>query len=562
MRRAALIFITAGVLVTPAAHAQKGIDCKDGRHILLDPDQLRPQYAGTSATTEIKGPLGTSLQVKVEPKVLQQAGQATQQMAQYIDFLALSYNNCAITQAEYQAALEGLNPVKTDSVQLAAILKSIEGGQKNQAKLLTAALQKYARDSEALKQQKDQLDRIEADVNAILQGRTSVPTPMEYREAAEAAGVRKKYRDIADQAGRDYERAFDLLLKGGFKEAADLLQRSANAVPLPETYLAWAQALGAELRWPEATGVIQQGLDRSDAGKDAKVRLGLRDLNTSALINQRKIAQAIAKGQAVKSAAKEMFGPEDLRLAVTINNLATAYTLGGMGVENGSVGIGDFDNAMAEYKESLRILEARFGADSVATATVLGNLGQLSRQSQPKYECDETCPESVPALTESMDYLARALNAACSGAPERSRTDVPRLLGEIGTTLDAQADYSCALQYFDAAIPLAEAAFDQDNPFLANIYYNAAVAQLNSGQFDRALAYTEKAGKTLETLSPAGRVLVQQNIRMQKDIAAGREKLSEYFAPDQHRACRKPSEFQACSLLARPTGAGNAGAVR
>jgi len=138
----------------------------------LNSAQLLPQYSASSVTTILKGPLATRLQVTVDPKTLQVADQATQQVAAYIGLLVESYNACLLSPEEYRTRLAELNPLKAETTRLTRLLGDIKGGQIAQQHSLQLALRKYAQLSQQLAPKLAELDRkveqIKHDVAVIL----------------------------------------------------------------------------------------------------------------------------------------------------------------------------------------------------------------------------------------------------------------------------------------------------------------------------------------------------------------------------------------------------------
>jgi len=86
------------------------------------------------------------------------------------------------------------------------------------------------------------------------------------------------------------------------------------------------------------------------------------------LSQQGKYAQAIYVAQNSIKLAQKTFGPQDARVAASMNNLATLYRI-----------VGRYDDAETYYIQSLTIRENALGPNHRQVATSLNNLAGLYR---------------------------------------------------------------------------------------------------------------------------------------------------------------------------------------
>src|SRR5690348_9936085 len=93
-----LILLLFGLVFSTSTMAAKRVSCPDGEHIEIDIKQIAIQYQGTSFGVTLSGLSALSARLKVEPKTLQIAAEATQQWNEYVKALVGGYNSCAITR--------------------------------------------------------------------------------------------------------------------------------------------------------------------------------------------------------------------------------------------------------------------------------------------------------------------------------------------------------------------------------------------------------------------------------------------------------------------------------
>ena len=130
----------------PEVSAQKKIACPDGDHYEIDIEKIKIQYQATRMEGTLSGLAVLGGRIAVEPKTLQQAAVATQKMNEFIKALVVGFNSCAITNKDYQEAMQRLYPnLNDDAVKLEQFRKELLEGQEVNQKLLQELLERYER---------------------------------------------------------------------------------------------------------------------------------------------------------------------------------------------------------------------------------------------------------------------------------------------------------------------------------------------------------------------------------------------------------------------------------
>ncbi len=131
--------------------AQIKVNCPDGDRYELNLEQVKLQYQATKWETTLSA-LGKMMgTVKVEPKTLQVASQATQQWNQFLQALVTGYNGCAISKAEYNQAIQQIIPgLAGDGKELERLRRASEKGRAIDEARLQKVLNGYVKKLEQL----------------------------------------------------------------------------------------------------------------------------------------------------------------------------------------------------------------------------------------------------------------------------------------------------------------------------------------------------------------------------------------------------------------------------
>lgn len=158
-----------------------------------------------------------------------------------------------------------------------------------------------------------------------------------------------------------------------------------------------------------------------------------------------------------------------------------ATSLGNMWMDAGR-----WDEARAQMETALELIERAHGPDHPLMVLALGDLGAVTRESDP------------PA---ALAYFERSLEAGLRAFGEE-HPDVALALGNIGAVHENRGDPQTALRYFERARRIAEAVYEPGAAKLGLAIFNTGVAEEDLGDRDAALASFTRA---LAIWSPRGR---------------------------------------------------------
>ena len=96
------------------------------------------------------------------------------------------------------------------------------------------------------------------------------------------------------------------------------------------------------------------------------------------LVQQGKYPEAVEAAKRALEVAEETFGPDHLKVAVSLNNLGLLYKIQGRYAEAESL-----------YKRALTIWEEAYGPDDLNVATVLGNMAELYKKTGREDEAEK-----------------------------------------------------------------------------------------------------------------------------------------------------------------------------
>jgi eukaryotic-like serine/threonine-protein kinase len=208
---------------------------------------------------------------------------------------------------------------------------------------------------------------------------------------------------------------------------------------------------------------------------------------------------------------RQVLGPDEPELFVSMNNLATAYRAAGK-----------LDLALPLYEESFRLMKAKRGPDHRDTLGIMGNLA-LAYQAAGKLDLSlSLCEEALqrrqatlglehPDTLVSMTNLAGAYWAAGkldAALPLFEQTlklrqaklgpEHPITLGSMNNlamTYKSIGKLDLALRLFEETLKARQAKLGPDHPDTLVSIHNLATAHHEAGRLDRALPLYEEALK-------------------------------------------------------------------
>ena len=170
----------------------------------------------------------------------------------------------------------------------------------------------------------------------------------------------------------------------------------------------------------------------------------------------------------------EKFGPNDSRLATSLNNLALLYQAQG-----------NYTEAELLFKRSLAISEKALGPEHPAVATNLNNLAGL-------YDAQGKYAQAEPLFRRALAIFEKALG------PEHPA--VATSLNNLGMLYGAQSDYAKAEPLNKRALAIREKVLGPEHPAvatnlnnLAGLYHVQGLYAEAEPLYRRALAISEKA---------------------------------------------------------------------
>jgi tetratricopeptide (TPR) repeat protein len=158
--------------------------------------------------------------------------------------------------------------------------------------------------------------------------------------------------------------------------------------------------------------------------------------------------------------AEDAFGPDDLEVSSTLNNLAILYKY-----------TGHFVQAQSLYRRALRITVAHLGPDHPEVASIYHNLGGLEH-ARGRYRRAEPLARQAVAMREQAlgpDHPAVAADIAA-----------------LAAILDGQGKFDASVPLYHRALSIFEATFGPDHYEIAVNLNNLAVIAFEQGDVAQA----------------------------------------------------------------------------
>ncbi len=198
------------------------------------------------------------------------------------------------------------------------------------------------------------------------------------------------------------------------------------------------------------------------------------NVRVRSLYQQGKYSEGIPAAQEALRVAEATFGPEQVNVATSLNNLAELYNAQGK-----------YAQAEPLYKRSLAIVEKALGQDHPVVATSLNSLAELYR-AQGKYA------EAEPLYKRSLAIREQALGP--------DHPNVAQSLNNLASLYHAQGRYAEAEPVYKRSLGIVEKALGPNHPNVATGLNNLAELYRAQGKhaeaeplYKRSLAIREKA---------------------------------------------------------------------
>lgn len=190
------------------------------------------------------------------------------------------------------------------------------------------------------------------------------------------------------------------------------------------------------------------------------------------LYQQGKYHEAVSVARNALTEAEARYGADSAPTATMLNNLAELYKA-----------IGRYDDALPLIRRALVILRKSFGGEHTATATGMSNLAGLY-QSMGRYD------EALPLYLQALEMDERVLG--------RGHPDTAIGLNNLAGLYAVMGRYNDALPLYQRALALDEKALGADHPSTAVALNNLAGLYLTIGAYDEALPLSRRALKIKE----------------------------------------------------------------
>lgn len=228
-------------------------------------------------------------------------------------------------------------------------------------------------------------------------------------------------------------------------------ETNTAAWPLFRAILPHAESLAA--RFPAGSQPASLGMVQSE--------LGL--FQTS----QGQYDKALMLYQSALAIAEATLRPDDINLAISLDNLATAY-----------LDLGEPDQALPLQQRALPITEAARGRNHPDTAAALNNLAA-----------------TYSALGQTDRALPLGLRALRIKEKTLERNDPSRIfsLNNLAQSYYELGEPDQALPLLQQALAITDAAYGPDHPTTASVLLNLAMIYASLGRADRALPLAQRA---------------------------------------------------------------------
>jgi tetratricopeptide (TPR) repeat protein len=139
---------------------------------------------------------------------------------------------------------------------------------------------------------------------------------------------------------------------------------------------------------------------------------------------------------------------------------------------------GEYNLAIDQYKQALRIKETEFGGDHIKIVNTINNLGSVYN-SQGKYDL-------------AIDQYKQALriNEEATGV---DHIDMAATINNLGNTYNCQGKYDLAIDQYKHALRIYEKKFGVDHISTANTINNLGAMYHRQGQYDLAIDQLKRA---------------------------------------------------------------------
>ena len=354
-----------------------------------------------------------------------------------------------------------------------------------------------------------------------------------FRSAgARTRRVRMAFRRPGERTGNGFARANGVVVSVllWFSPWAKMLEGTCK--------MAWTMARrsAAWKQWGSVTAVLTALLAGGpeagwgQAKPDAAALDEVKRLNDEIikLYGAGKYDPAITLAERTLAIVEKAFGPDDLEVATSLNNLGLLYKAKGdyeraepfyqralatlekvLGTDDGKVATslnnlaalyyakGDYGRAEPLYQRALAIMAKAFGTDHLDVAILLDNLALLYK-TQGDYARAEPLYQRALAIWEK--------------ARGNDHPDVAVSLNNLAALYDTRGDYARAEPLYLRAIAIWEKALGKDNPHLATSLNNLGLLYKAKGDYVRAKALYHRALAIREKALGLGHLDVAQSL--------------------------------------------------
>jgi len=258
---------------------------------------------------------------------------------------------------------------------------------------------------------------------------------------------------------------------------------------------------------PTLATIAESAVER--ARTDDDLRAELQNARAAVLTQQGKYADAEKLFAEVLASRERADGPEHIRVAAALNNLAIALS-----------NLGKNDEALAAHRRALAIKEKVYGPDHPEVAGTLQNMGAILHEEDHYDEAlellrralaiqqkvmGENHPRTADPLNsiglvlkdqgkleEAIDDLERALALREESLGPESPTTASSL-SNLGLAWIEAKDYNRALDYLQRSLAIREKVLGPDHPTVAESHNNLSIVYKRLGDFDKALEHQQRA---------------------------------------------------------------------
>ena len=485
-----LSLLLFGLALSTGVMAAKKIPCPDGEHIEIDIKQTAIQYQGTSLGVTLNGLSSLNARLKVEPKTLQTAAEATRQWNEFVKGLVVGYNSCAITKQQYQEGLMTIYPrLEKDGIELEKLHQLIMAKQQIDEKHLQKVLDSYEKSLRTFAKvsgKEIDYERIEAFVERNLEKRLQPISAKVELVASQQVDLQQKFEDQqkefeemkrrfaematpkqtqsetrtralakAEEADAAYDQGYRLAERFRFAEAIPYFKQALATIRLPEYYFALGSAYLSVPDLDQAEQVALEGLDQATQEADEKQQARLSSLLGQVLLVKGDLHGALRYSERALKIDEQVYGPDHPDVAIDANSIGQILK------EKG-----DLDGALRYSERALKIDEKVYGPDHPMVAIFVNNIGQIL---QAKGDLDGALRYGERALKIDEQVYG-------SGHPK-----VAVRTNNIGLILKGQGDLDGALRNSERALKILEKTLGKNNPTTKIVAANLAKIKRERG---------------------------------------------------------------------------------